>query len=175
MNFKPVLVSIAVLATAASLVGGSAASAGTRPAPAKFQLAPAHAQTVLTAGLISENVTKYGAVLADRNGRTLYLLDTEAGAKLHCTSKSCLAYWPPLVYTKGQKVTTGMGVKGKVGFVARSKTTLQVTFNGYPVYLFVGDSGTARSNGEGVRSFGGTWYMLHPAATSASHTPVAPK
>jgi len=160
---------LAGLATAVSLsVGATASAAPAGAARAKATVAP----KVLTAGVIAIKVTKFGSVLADRSGRTLYLLTIEAGDKLRCTSAACLATWPPLEITKGQKVSVGAGVKGKVGTIARSSTTLQVTFNRYPVYLYAGDTGKAQTHGEGLNEFGGLWYMLLPSATTGAGTPV---
>jgi len=167
----------AVLATGAALAAGIAAAtlsigaAGATSAPAVTGRPPAHPK-VLTAGVVAITVSKYGSVLADRGHFTLYLLTTEVGTKLHCTSAACLATWPPLLITKGQKVSVGAAVKGKVGTVVRSSTTLQVTFNGYPVYLYAGDTGPAQTHGEGLVEFGGTWYMLRPSATTAATTAV---
>jgi predicted lipoprotein with Yx(FWY)xxD motif len=160
---------IAAFAAAASLSMGATASAAPRPA-AQPQSGTPHG--VLSGGVISITVKTYGAVLADRSGHTLYLLTTEAGSKLHCTSSACLDAWPPLLLTKGQKVGIGSGVKGKVSTIARSSTTVQVTFNGYPVYTYAGDSGKAQTNGEKIVAFGGTWYMLRPTATTAATTAV---
>jgi predicted lipoprotein with Yx(FWY)xxD motif len=125
------------LAVAASLSVATTASATASAAATAGPGAPSHATApskVLTGGVEVINVTKYGSVLGDRSGHTLYLLTTESGSKLHCLSAACLATWPPLEITKGQKVGIGTGVKGKVSTVARSSTVLQVTFNGYPVY-----------------------------------------
>jgi hypothetical protein len=41
------------------------------------------------------------------------------------------------------------------------------TYNGWLVYEYSGDSGPGQSNGQGIKSFGGTWYVLN-----ASGSPV---
>jgi predicted lipoprotein with Yx(FWY)xxD motif len=167
VKIKSVLLLGAGLAMTASLSVGAVASATPKsPVPV---MRPAN---VLTGGVIAINVTKFGSVLADRSGHTLYLLTTEAGSKLHCTSAACLSVWPPLEISKGQKPSIGAGVKGKVSTVARSSTTLQVTFNGYPVYVYSGDSGKGQTHGEGLNEFGGLWWMLRPAATTPGSTAV---
>jgi predicted lipoprotein with Yx(FWY)xxD motif len=158
------------------LAGGAAAVAGICAATSLSLGAPASATggpRVLTAGVISIKVGKYGAVLGNRSSHTLYLLSIESGTHIHCTvSSGCTSLWPPLLITKGTKISVGTGVKGKVGTVSRSATTAQVTYNGYPVYTYSGDSGPKQSNGEKIFAFGGTWYMLSPAATTAAKTPV---
>jgi hypothetical protein len=48
------------------------------------------------------------------------------------------------------------------------------TYNGWLMYEYTADSGSGQANGQGISSFGGTWYVLSPsgnpntAATSAS-------
>jgi predicted lipoprotein with Yx(FWY)xxD motif len=123
--------------------------------------------------LKSDNVKGYSGVLANTSGRTLYVLSTEKNAKLHCV-RHCLTTWPPLlVKTATTSVTLGAGVKGKIGFVKRSATKKQVTFNSYPVYVYSGDTGALQSNGEGIAANGGTWTMVHASATTVPGTPFA--
>jgi predicted lipoprotein with Yx(FWY)xxD motif len=125
-----------------------------------------------TATLKSNSITNYPHVLANSKSHEFYVLSDEKGAKLHCTG-GCLSTWIPLtVSTSTTKVTKGSGVDGTIGFVKRSSTKKQVTFNGYPVYTYVYDSGANQSNGEGQQSNGGTWYLVRATATNASGTPV---
>jgi predicted lipoprotein with Yx(FWY)xxD motif len=124
-----------------------------------------------SSALQERKVGKYGEVLADSAGFSLYVLSTESKGTLHCTSASCVAGWPPLLVAKNAEITVGSGVKGKVSHVTRG-SKWQVTYNGWPVYTFVGDSGPGKSNGEDVVAFGGTWYLAHAAATTNSGTPV---
>ncbi len=117
------------------------------------------------------NVPNYRGVVEDSASRSLYLLSTEKGAKLHCTG-ACSSIWTPLVVRSSvRRIAVGEGVKGKIGFVRRTATTKQVTLNTYPVYTYTGDAGPNRSNGEGVAADGGVWHLLHASAASA--TPVA--
>ena len=121
--------------------------------------------------LQERKTSKYGEVLTNSNGRSLYVLSTESKTKLHCTSKSCLANWPPLLVGINSKITRGTGVKGKVGHVTRG-SKWQVTFNGWPVYRFLGDTGPAQTNGERIYAFGGTWWLVHPGAMTNFFTPI---
>ena len=116
-------------------------------------------------------VGEYGEVLANSAGFSLYVLSTESKGKLHCTSSACLSGWPPLLVAKNTMITAGAGVKGKVSHVTRG-SKWQVTYNGWPVYTFVGDPGPGKSAGEKIVAFGGTWYLVHAGATTNSGTPV---
>jgi predicted lipoprotein with Yx(FWY)xxD motif len=125
--------------------------------------------------LQSANIPNYAGILENSATRSLYVLSTGKGAKLHCTTSACLKSWHPLVVKSSTKsISVSGAVKGKIGFVKRSATTKQVTFNTYPVYTFAGDSGVHQSHGEAVVAFGGTWLMLHASAKSTAATPVAP-
>ncbi|MHB8380382.1 MAG: COG4315 family predicted lipoprotein [Acidimicrobiales bacterium] len=78
-----------------------------------------------------------------------------------------------LVKSSVTTVSLGAGVKGTIGFVKRSKTMKQVTFNSFPVYTYVGDSGKLQSNGEGIKADGGTWTLVKAKASSAGTTAYA--
>lgn len=121
--------------------------------------------------LLAHKRGMYGEVLTNSAGRSLYVLSTESKGKLHCTSKACTTFWPPLVVAKGAKITAGSGVKGKVSHVVRG-SKWQVTYNGWPVYTFSGDSGPAQTKGEGQHADGGIWYLLRATAKTNSATPI---
>lgn len=134
---------------------GSAASAGTSSS---------------AVSLSTKNVSGVGTVLVDGQGRTLYLLSSEKGGKVTCTpSNGCTKFWPEITLPKGATAATaGTGVQSSLlGTVKDASGNLEVTYNGWPVYTFVGDSGPGAAHGQGQVSFGGTWYVL-----SASGNPV---
>ena len=37
------------------------------------------------------------------------------------------------------------------------------TYNGWLMYEYTGDTGPDQVNGQGISSFGGTWYILSPS------------
>jgi predicted lipoprotein with Yx(FWY)xxD motif len=124
--------------------------------------------------LKSANVPGYAGALENSKSFTLYLLSNEKGAKLRCTG-SCLATWLPLdVKSTVTKISVPKNVKGKIGFVKRTATTKQVTFNTYPVYTYTGDTGPNQSMGQDVTSNGGIWHLVHAAAKSAGATSYLP-
>jgi predicted lipoprotein with Yx(FWY)xxD motif len=118
------------------------------------------------------NSGTYTGILVTSTHRSLYALSVETGGVIHCRS-ACTPFWPPfLVKSTVTSVSLGAGVKGKIGFVKRSATMKQVTFNGYPVYRYAGDSGPLQSHGEGIHADGGTWHLLHAGASTPSTTLV---
>jgi predicted lipoprotein with Yx(FWY)xxD motif len=156
---------LAVRATAC--LGASALAAGSLVLAVA---APAGAAAPL---LKSANIPSYGGVLENGASRSLYLLSTEKGSKLHCTG-SCASIWIPVVVKSSvKKVTVAATVKGKIGFVKRNGSTKQVTFNTYPVYTYTGDTGPNQSMGEGIAADGGVWHLLHASAKTAGSTSYA--
>lgn len=125
--------------------------------------------------LESANVSGFHGALVTSAHRTLYLLSNEKGAKIHC-SASCLRFWPPmLVKDSLTRVSLGANVTGHIGFVARGKTMKQVTFNSYPLYRYAGDSAALVANGEGLVSYGGTWFVVNAHSTTPAQTAMTRK
>jgi predicted lipoprotein with Yx(FWY)xxD motif len=100
--------------------------------------------------------SKYGSVLVDASGRTLYRYTPDKKGKSNCSGK-CATFWPPLM-AKG-KATAGAGASASlVGTIKRGKG-LQVTYAGWPLYTFVGDTKAGQMTGEGNEK---TWYVVSP-------------
>jgi len=109
-------------------------------------------------------------VLVNASGKTLYILTSEQGGKITCTDDSgCTKVWPDNELPKGVTAATpGSGVDAsKLGTAKNAAGDNYVTYGGYPLYTFSHDSGPGTANGEGVMSFGGTWYTM-----TASGAPV---
>jgi predicted lipoprotein with Yx(FWY)xxD motif len=119
----------------------------------------------------SASVPHFAGALVNHSSHSLYILSSEKGAALKCTG-SCLTSWPPLeVSTPVTSISLGAGVAGKIGFVARGGSKKQVTFNSYPLYTFVGDSGPRQSHGQDIKALGGTWTLVKADAKTAAATP----
>lgn len=144
----------AVGTSAASLVLAAAVAA---PASADASMHH-HAAKSHGAMVKVKSSKKYGKILVNSSGRTLYLLTADTATTLACTTGSCVGLWPPL-YTKG-KPRAGKGVaRHALGTVKRGSKS-QVTYHGHPLYLYAGDAGRGQVNGEGIKSFGGVWYVV---------------
>ncbi len=94
-------------------------------------------------------------VLTDAQGLTLYLfaLDTPTASK--CTG-SCASYWPPVYGTP----EAGPGVTGQLGTIRRPDGSLQATYDGHPLYTYIGDSGPGQASGNRLDLNGGYWYEV---------------
>jgi predicted lipoprotein with Yx(FWY)xxD motif len=115
----------------------------------------------------AKNVPGVGTVLVNGKGQTLYLLTSEKGGKITCTaSNGCLQVWPETNLPSGATAAkAGPGVQSSLlGTVKDADGKAEVTYNGWPLYTFSGDSGAAGvAHGQGLTSFGGTWYVLNAA------------
>ena len=67
------------------------------------------------------------------------------------------------------KPTVGNGTSASaLATIKRSDGKPQVTDNGHPLYLYVGDKKPGDTNGQGVNAFGGGWFALSPAGGQVS-------
>lgn len=118
---------------------------------------PAAATTVETRS------SDLGTFLTDGSGRTFYLFAADRGGTSTC-SGGCAAAWPP-VTTTGSTTASGQAADGKLGTVARSDGSTQVTYGGHPLYYYAGDQTAGETNGEGSTGFGAQWWVVSPAGT----------
>jgi predicted lipoprotein with Yx(FWY)xxD motif len=107
-----------------------------------------------------------GTVLVNGDGRTLYMLTAEQGGKIVCTvSSGCTKYWSPATLPVG--VSSGVAGSGAqaslLGTVKDASGQSRLTYGGWPVYTFVGDTSSGVAKGQGVSSFGGTWWAINAA------------
>jgi predicted lipoprotein with Yx(FWY)xxD motif len=111
------------------------------------------------------SVPKLGSILADAEGRTLYLFQKDKGGKSSC-SGSCAKVWPPDVTTASPKAGSGVSAS-KLGTVKRSDGTMQITYAGHPLYTYTADTGPGQVSGNGINSFGGIWNAVQPSGSNA--------
>jgi predicted lipoprotein with Yx(FWY)xxD motif len=134
----------AVSVAALALLGVAVASAGGQPA------APAGAPvTVKTAAIGGVRV------LTDASGLTLYWFAPDTPAASKCTG-SCAAYWPPVTGSP----RAGPGVTGRLGTITRPGGAVQATYDGHPLYTYIGDSGPGQARGNDLNLNGGLWYEV---------------
>jgi len=105
---------------------------------------------VLTTGRTG-NVT----LLTNAKGLTLYWFAPDTTSASHCTG-TCAVYWPPVF----GKPTAGAGVTGTLGTITRPDGTTQATYNGHPLYTYVGDTGPGQASGNNLDLNGGMWHDI---------------
>ena len=138
-----VLAILVVVAAAATFAGGSSASAGAR-------------------ATLTVRSSNYGSILFDGQGRALYAFtrDRRGGAS-RCYG-ACARAWP--VYFASSRLVAGKGVKRSlIGTVRRRDGRRQITYNGRPLYYYVGDKSAGQVSCQNVAEFGGTWLVMRPS------------
>lgn len=118
------------------------------------------------AGVVSlGNVQKLGMVLVDSNGMTLYDFHKDKGTTSSCYGP-CAEGWPPML-TEGEPTVGNGAMASKLGTTERKDGTMQVTYDGHPLYTFVADKKPGEANGNDVSAFGGQWYALKGSGEEA--------
>jgi predicted lipoprotein with Yx(FWY)xxD motif len=164
------------LGTAAAVAAcGSSPSSTAAGSPGSS--APPSASSAASATISAKSVSGVGTVLVNGQGQTLYMLTSEKGGKITCTqANGCTQAWPETLLANGATAATaGSGVQSSLlGTVKDASGNLEVTYNHWPLYTFSGDSGPGVAKGQGLTSFGGTWYVLsgsgNPVTSSQSGT-----
>jgi predicted lipoprotein with Yx(FWY)xxD motif len=155
---------VATLAMAAVVAACSSSGASSAPASqapvsqAPASVAPAsqapasQAAGSPAAGAVTVDAKPVGAlgtVLVASNGMTVYIFtkDVKDSGKSACTGQ-CITTWPALTVPAGATPTGGTAVTGKLGTITREDDgTLQVTYNGLPLYFFANDKAVGDANG----------------------------
>jgi predicted lipoprotein with Yx(FWY)xxD motif len=94
-------------------------------------------------------------LLTDSRGLTLYWFAPDTSTKSVCYG-SCAAYWPPATGTP----SAGPGVTGTLGTITRTDGTRQATYDGHPLYTYVGDNAPGQANGNNLNLNGGLWHEV---------------
>jgi predicted lipoprotein with Yx(FWY)xxD motif len=100
--------------------------------------------------------TDLGEILVDGEGNTLYLFTPDAQGDSTCYD-DCEVNWPPLA--DGAEAGSGLDA-GLLGSTTRTDGSSQVTYNGWPLYYFAGDTAPGDTNGQGIND---VWFVVSPA------------
>jgi predicted lipoprotein with Yx(FWY)xxD motif len=107
--------------------------------------------------------TTLGSILVDGSGRTLYLFEKDGPNQSACAG-ACTVDWPVDHTSATPRAGSGVQVS-MLGAIRRSDNTMQVTYNGHPLYYFSGDSQAGQFNGQGVDAFGAKWFAVAPTGS----------
>ena len=102
-----------------------------------------------------DSATGVVTVLTNASGFTLYWFAPDTATRSTCYG-TCAGYWPPVTGTP----SAGPGVTGKLGTIKRSDGTAQVTYDGHPLYTYVGDTAPGQAFGNNLNLNGGLWHEV---------------
>jgi predicted lipoprotein with Yx(FWY)xxD motif len=149
-NTRPLTVlTTALLIPLGALAVAACGGSGSAAAPTTASGASA------TVGLAT---TSLGSTLVSSKGRTLYLFKADHGTRSACAG-ACASAWPPLLATGNPTAGTGLNAS-KLATTTRVGGREQVTYNGHPLYLYVGDTKAGQVTGQGVTAFGAAWFAV---------------
>jgi predicted lipoprotein with Yx(FWY)xxD motif len=141
----PAVAGVSVVALA--LLGGALAGAGAAPASSSAGSA--------AVGTLRTEVVNGTTVLANGKGLTLYWFAPDTSTKSACYG-ACAQYWPPVPGPDH----AGNGVTGTLGTIRRTGGALQETYDGHPLYTYIGDSGPGQAHGNNLNLNGGLWHEV---------------
>jgi predicted lipoprotein with Yx(FWY)xxD motif len=153
----PKILVLAAAATAA--VALTACSSSGTPSAASSggnSQAPAASVSVKTAKIGS------ATVLTNANGFTLYSFSPDTSTSSKCNGK-CATVWPPV-----EGPVTAAGITGTFGTITRADGSTQATFDGHPLYAYVGDASPGQAKGNGLNAAGGLWTEITPSISTAA-------
>ena len=111
---------------------------------------PAATGTALTTTTIGGTT-----VLTNAKGFTLYSFAPDTPASSKCYG-SCAVYWPPVTGT----TAAGQGLPGTVTTITRTDGSHQLTYNGHPLYTYIGDAAPGQARGNNLNLNGGLWHQV---------------
>lgn len=161
------------LAAAALLAAGCGSSSSSTPAAPASSSAPptSAAPSSTTSASAALKTTTIGgvAVLTNAKGFTLYWFVPDTSTKSNCNG-SCATYWPPVP----GPATAGAGVTGKLATIKRSDGSTQATYEGHPLYTYVGDTAPGQAKGNGINLSGGVWHEMTASGAAAPGSSSSP-
>lgn len=149
--------------------GDSEAAESPEESPAEPPAESSPAESPAGDGVLATAETDLGTIVVDGEGMTAYVFDRDTpGSGASSCSGQCLEAWPPIVAESEDPQVEG--VTGEVGTITRDDGTLQVTLEGWPLYLWQGDAAPGDTTGQGVND---VWWVVSPDGTKITQT-VAP-
>jgi predicted lipoprotein with Yx(FWY)xxD motif len=103
--------------------------------------------------------TEFGKAVFGPNGKVVYVFGADRGKTSRCYGV-CAAAWPPVLTKAAPKA--GSGVEAKLlGMTKRKDGSLQVTYNGHPLYYYSADK-VGKVMCQHANMHGGLWLIIKP-------------
>lgn len=102
-----------------------------------------------------------GHFLVGEGEMTLYLFTPDQPGVSTCY-EACARIWAPLLVDSPDDLEVPGNLPGTFDVTQRADGTLQVTYNGIPLYYWIADNEPGDTTGHGVDD---VWFVVHPAPT----------
>jgi plastocyanin/predicted lipoprotein with Yx(FWY)xxD motif len=109
-----------------------------------------------------------GFYLTNASGYTLYFRTTDPGNGSSTCTGSCVNVWPLFYAGAGTFRLPSSLNSSSFGVAARSDGLKQTTFNGYPLYYYVGDKAPGQITGQGKGNFYACCSVVAATTTTSS-------
>ena len=106
---------------------------------------------------VAEN-EELGEILVGGDGMTLYTFANDEAGVSNCVD-GCAVNWPPLTVTSDEQIMVMDDVSGELGTIEREDGSLQVTYDGMPLYFWVRDVIPGDTTGH---EFNDVWFVAQP-------------
>jgi predicted lipoprotein with Yx(FWY)xxD motif len=116
--------------------------------------------------------TSLGQTLVDGNGRTLYLFEGDR-ANVSTLSPAGQAVWPPFTAITKPRALGGTSA-ARIGTIPHAGGRAQISYDGHPLYYYVGDHNAGQTLGQGLNQFGALWYVVSGNGSAVTSAPSAP-
>ncbi len=108
------------------------------------------------------NLGSFGTVLVTDQGYALYTFPPDNQSGVTCYDR-CAQAWPPVIVPKGAKLHAGAGVDaGKLAETTDRDGKQVASYDGWPLYTYLGDVTAGTATGQGQFLDGGYWYLIRP-------------
>jgi predicted lipoprotein with Yx(FWY)xxD motif len=97
----------------------------------------------------------------DGKGFALYAFTRDGHGRSQCSGE-CARAWPPYI-ARGALEQGAGAAAGELGVTRRADGRRQVTFDGRPLYYYVGDRQPGQVLCQNVSEYGGFWLILRPS------------
>jgi predicted lipoprotein with Yx(FWY)xxD motif len=165
-NGLRMLLALPAVAAAAAVLA-ACSSSGTSTTSGGSGSTSTSSPAAATAGSLKTTTIGGATVLTNSKGFTLYSFAPDTSTKSNCNG-TCAQNWPPV---KGP--ATASGVKGTFGTIKRPDGSAQATFDGHPLYTFVGDTAPGQAKGNGLNVAGGLWHEITTSGTAPAGSSTA--
>jgi predicted lipoprotein with Yx(FWY)xxD motif len=105
--------------------------------------------------------------VVNESGKAVYINNNDTSDTSSCYD-ACAQEWPPVLSVNGDTSAVGAGVDAaKVGTLTRTDGSVQLTYNGWPLYTYASDTQSGDMLGQGMD---GSWFLLSPTGQPVEST-----
>ena len=110
-------------------------------------------------------ISGFGSGLVTNAGASVYMLSSDPSGGSRCAG-SCTKLWTPLTVSGSPSAGSGAD-SSKLSTFKRKDGTTQVLYADHALYTYTGQGS---ASGQGIKSEGGTWYLMGPSGKPITKT-----